>query len=101
MSLPCSRPDLLWAWDGALSGDRDATIAAVEACKTCVARLDCYHHGLELKEQGVWGGVLLTGRPGRVRDRCERGHALAGPNLYRSPSGRKICRTCRRQREAA
>jgi hypothetical protein len=30
---------------------------------------------------------------------CERGHELAGPNLYVSPTGERVCRSCRRIRQ--
>ncbi|WP_138905977.1 HNH endonuclease signature motif containing protein [Streptomyces chryseus] len=32
---------------------------------------------------------------------CRRGHELAGANLYRKPDGRRVCKTCRRAREAS
>jgi hypothetical protein len=31
---------------------------------------------------------------------CSRGHPMAGDNLYVSPNGYRMCRTCRRRRDA-
>lgn len=36
-----------------------------------------------------------------AKTHCPQGHAYAGDNLYRSPSGRRECRTCARSRGAA
>ena len=30
----------------------------------------------------------------RSKTHCPSGHPLSGPNLYRSPSNRRVCRTC-------
>ena len=32
----------------------------------------------------------------RAKTHCPQGHALSGLNLYRSPSKKRVCRTCRR-----
>lgn len=31
---------------------------------------------------------------------CQAGHALNGENLYVSPNGRRVCRACKRRRDA-
>jgi hypothetical protein len=36
-----------------------------------------------------------------VKTECKHGHSLTGANLYRTPDGRRQCRTCRRNRERA
>ncbi|MFV2195998.1 NUMOD4 motif-containing HNH endonuclease [Nocardiopsis sp. LOL_012] len=38
--------------------------------------------------------------PWASRTHCPRGHEYAGSNLYVDPSGRRSCRTCRRERYA-
>jgi HNH endonuclease len=40
----------------------------------------------------------LTGTEPEAHERCDRGHLLAGENVYRTPQGHLRCRTCRRDR---
>lgn len=37
----------------------------------------------------------------RAKRFCKRGHELFGPNVYHSPSGRRVCRKCRALHKAA
>lgn len=38
---------------------------------------------------------------GQPRERCKRGHELAGDNLIVRPDGKRTCRTCRREVQRA
>jgi hypothetical protein len=49
-----------------------------------------------LPSQADHARLHFTGRKRPIRERCSRGHAMAGDNLYLNPNGRRICITCRR-----
>jgi len=68
------------------------------------------HHGCVVFPDAAFGrrlGQLLVrdlavkARAGRADETCTQGHALAGANLLKSSDGRRRCRQCRRDREAA
>jgi len=63
-------------------------------------------HVLDLLEP--WMGRRRAERAAQVRERlagckdkgiCKRGHALAEPNIYTSPTGARFCRECLRIRD--
>jgi len=50
---------------------------------------------------GGFGEINWTSPVARLRDkRCIRGHLKSGDNLYISPDGQNICRTCVRENQA-
>jgi hypothetical protein len=52
------------------------------------------------QKQNVLYGASPVGRVAQT-GRCKHGHELSGDNLYISPSNKRNCRACQRQRSAA
>jgi hypothetical protein len=68
------------------------------------------HHGCAVFPDAAFGrrlGQLLVrdlsvkARAGRRDETCTEGHPLTGANLLKASDGRRRCRQCRRDREAA
>lgn len=67
--------------------------------------LMCRRLGAECDEAGRWhltaaprelhGGALANSQ----KTTCLRGHAYSDANTYRTPDGKRVCRTCKRERE--
>ena len=81
--------------------------AAKAICGTCPVRDACLDFALTNREKfGIWGGMSenerraerkargLTGKPRRPRTHCDRGHAMAGANLYVNNKGHRRCVAC-------
>jgi WhiB family redox-sensing transcriptional regulator len=115
--------DLVTAEDDPwFAGTEEAEQRALAICAGCPVKVACLDFAVRTGQQyGIWGGrreqtirrLAARCRQGRalpdrtgshwnaIKSRCKNGHAFDAANTYYAPDGRRHCRACFREIQAA